>query len=1063
MADISNNVAELQVTKKMINNSKSDQDSMVLCRDALTKLLDAIYIANDIDIPKSATLLEKIDSKVVQDYFNDAIIIGSLHYARKIGVRAYQGQKIKKTQAKIAKDIVITAIGYLVDKTNGNATTGIVAPAFMTEADTRREYIDLYLNEAGWDVIDPTDTTVLPDGTKVKSGHLVPGKACSEIPVKGMKNVTGIGFCDYVLYGKNGKPLAIVEAKRTSVSAEKGRQQVKDYGECMEKQYGYTPVLYYTNGYEINIIDGLYPSRRVASFHTEAELELLIQRRNKKPIALSDLQINDNITNRPYQKRAITATCERFGKLHRRSLLVMATGTGKTRVAISLVDVLSRNLWVKNVLFLADRVTLVRQAFKNFNKLLPDKTYNVLSDPSLANHPNARITLSTHQTMINYIDSEDKEFSIGRYDLIIVDEAHRSIFKKYGSIFEYFDCLMVGLTATPKDDVDSNTYQIFNCENGEPTFTYSFNEAVSDKYLVDYKLSNKTTVLMSEGISYSQLSSEDKEKVDTVYEDASDSTIIYEPDQFRKVFNVGTCRTVLNDLMTSGLKVNGGQDIGKTIIFAVNHKHAQLIVDTFKKTNPQYGDDYCTLIDNEVKGAQDLIEKFDQHEDIRIAVSVDMMDTGVDVPSVLNLVFFKKVRSKIKFFQMIGRGTRLCEGLIDGYDKDHFLIFDYCGNFEYFDTHPEGEEGDVRLSLSQKLFKTKLDLLIELQKYEHQIIPEQKAYYESLKPVLYSKIVELKKLSNNKVSVRNKMEYVDKYCNKQKWDAISLLEQKEIEYHLAPLVENDVDQDSYALSFDYKILLIELGILVDASITNVSPIIKRVRDISKTLLDEKGSLEEVQSKAATLIKLADVTFWNSVPAIDTLEKYRDEIRSLMKYLKDKSPRVIIDTVDTSIDKPWVPIQLQDIKTYKEKVMDYLFENSDSPTIMKIKNLEYLDESDFSELERVMWRELGTKEDYEKITHISNLAAFIRSIVGIEQKAVNEKFGEYLSENILTSAQQEFIYSIINYVRENGDITPQVILKQKPFSTQNLNQLFGSNSYVVSKVISTMHNTVTPQA
>ncbi|MEE1010796.1 MAG: DEAD/DEAH box helicase family protein, partial [Acutalibacteraceae bacterium] len=423
-------------------------------------------------------------------------------------------------------------------------------------------------------------TTTLLNGTIVKSGTVLPNMACCEIPVQGMPNESGIGFCDYVLYGKDGKPLAIVEAKKTSVSAVVGIQQVKEYGDCMKQKYGYVPVLYYTNGYEIYVIDGLYPSRKVMAFHTAEELEYMLQKRNRNDI--TDLQIREDISGRPYQKMAITNICERFNDLHRRGLIVMATGTGKTRVSISLVEVLARNKWIKNVLFLADRTSLVRQAFKNFQKILPNMSYCVLSDKSLADEPNARITFSTHQTMINYIDAEDKEFSSARFDLIIVDEAHRSIFNKYGSIFSYFDCLLVGLTATPKDEVDANTYHLFNCENGEPNFSYSLEEGVKEHYLVPYKVKSKTTKLLSHGIKYSDLSTADKQKADVVLiDDVAPDYIIPKETLFKIFYNEDTCRRVLDELMTNGLKVDYGQKIGKTIIFAYNHKHAQLIVDVF--------------------------------------------------------------------------------------------------------------------------------------------------------------------------------------------------------------------------------------------------------------------------------------------------------------------------------------------------------------------------------------------------------------------------------------------------------------------------------------------------
>ena len=577
----------------------------------------------------------------------------------------------------------------------------------MSEANTRKLYIDLYLKEAGWDVLDTENVAIA-------------GKAGIEIKVEGMPNAQGIGFCDYVLYGRDGKPLAIVEAKKTSVSPEKGRHQVDLYGECMKAIYGYKPILYYTNGYVTKVIDGIYPDRTVMAFLTIDELELMMQRRNRGNI--TDLKISDRITNRPYQKMAITNLCEWLNQKHRRGLLVMATGTGKTRVAISLVDVLSRNNWVKNVLFLADRTSLVNQAKKNFAKLLPNMSICELSGNEEKDY-NARLMFCTYQTMINYIDAEDKRFTSGRFDLIIIDEAHRSIFNKYGSIFAYFDSLLVGLTATPKSEVDANTYRIFGCESGIPNFDYSLEEAVKDKYLVNYKSFSRTTKLLKRGIKYNELTEDEKRQLDEYFVDEPPTPdfTVSEKELFKKIFNKNTCCEILEELMQYGIKTNGGELLGKSIIFAYNHHHAQMIVDCFHELYPEHPANYCQLIDNYVKYADDLILKFENDDEFRIAVSVDMLDTGIDVPAVVNLVFFKPVKSKIKFVQMIGRGTRLCDNLFgEGKDKTHFIIFDYCGNFEYFDAHPDGTDGMGGRSLSQRLFEVRLDILHELQRIEYQ-------------------------------------------------------------------------------------------------------------------------------------------------------------------------------------------------------------------------------------------------------------------------------------------------------------------------------------------------------
>ena len=929
-------------------------------RYVLTLIVDYIFEKKNVKKPEKASLLELIDGETVCDYINDADIIKSLHYIRILGINAEHNQKVKKSEEKLAQSNLTYVIGLIESQENGKRDL-YQKPPYMSEAATRKLYIDLYLREAGWDVLETENVAIA-------------GKAGIEIKVDGMPNSQGVGFCDYVLYGRDGKPLAIVEAKKTSVSPEKGRHQVDLYGECMKAVYGYKPVLYYTNGYIIKVIDGLYPDRNVMAFHTIDELERMIQKRDRKDI--TDTKVNPEIAGRPYQSMAITNICEWLNLKHRRGLLVMATGTGKTRVSIALVDVLTRNNWVKNVLFLADRTSLVHQAKVNFNKLLPDMSICELSGSDEKDY-NARLMFCTYQTMINYIDSEDKRFSSGRFDLIIIDEAHRSIFNKYGSIFKYFDSLLVGLTATPKNEVDASTYQLFNCEQDEPDFAYSLEEAIADHYLVPYKVEGRTTKLLSQGIRYSDLTQDDKEKVDSILVDDLDPDFVIPKETLFKIFyNEETCKRVLEDLMENGLRVDQGERIGKTIIFAYNHRHAQMIVDTFKKIYPKYGDNYCQLIDNKVKHAGLLIDKFDEDDDFRIAVSVDMLDTGIDVPSVLNLVFFKPVKSKIKFVQMIGRGTRLCTNLIDGKDKEYFLIYDYCGNFEYFDENPDGATNNNGKTLTQRLFDLKLDILVELQKYEHQSNPVHKEYYDILKPELIEKVKEIKN-NSSKIAVREKMEYVDKYFDDDRWQALSILEAKEIQLHLSKLIDSEQNQVKGSLSFDFKMLMAELSVLSNGSIAEATKQVSQVRKISRLLLDN-ATIPSISDKAETLQSLLSTEFWEA-PTVDKLEEYRKEIRDLVQYIINVIPPVDIIVDDKVIDVDYTGNGLVDIRTYREKIIDYLAEHTDNKTIKKIHNLEKIDADDIKELERILWEELGTQEDYEKLTDISNLAV-LKSVV-----------------------------------------------------------------------------------
>ena len=1041
------------ITKQQDEQSKlSPLEIARTCRDLLLKAITSIFAKKEVEVPPKASLLELVDSPIVKDYVNhDSDIINSLHYIRILGSSAKQGKDIKKSEAKLASQNLGYFDNYCDWKDSHTETSDACEyerMPYMSEANTRKLYIDLYLKEAGWSVLE-------------KENVILPSKAGIEIEVEGMPNSQGVGYCDYVLYGKDGKPLAIVEAKKTSVCVETGRHQVELYGECMKAKYGYVPILYYTNGYEIQCIDGIYPPRSLIAYHTEAELELMLQRRNRADITKID--INENITNRAYQKQAITSICYRLNQKHRRGLLVMATGTGKTRISISLVDVLAKNNWVKNVLFLADRTSLVSQAKENFKDLLPNFPICVLSENGSNKNLDARLMFSTYQTMINYIDSEEKIFSTGRFDLILIDEAHRSIFNKYGTIFSYFDSFLVGLTATPKSDVDFNTYRIFNCESGEPNFAYGLEEAVKDGYLVPYKVLNRTTKRLQRGFRYDELSEEEKRQLEERYSDYTPSPdfTISGNKIFREIYNETTCDVVIQDLMKDGMKVDQGQLLGKTIIFAYNHDHAQMIVERFNALYPKYGAEYCQLIDNYVNYADDLIRKFKTNENFRIAVSVDMLDTGIDVPDILNLVFFKPVKSKVKFVQMIGRGTRLCKNLFGfGRDKTHFLIFDYCDNFNYFSEKQDPPESPGnQLSITQRLFNLRLNLLCELQSIKHQEIEFNKNYYLKLRDQLHQDVSQIKS-NSMRIQVREEMRFVDKYSDKNTWVNISPLMRAEIERHITYLLDNDILEDPKIKSFDARMFYIEVSMLESDNVKGASAHVRIVREIAQFLLDKKASIPQVLNRKTELEQLASQQYWEN-PSIESLENLREAIRELMKFLdsNNRGERIDVSISDETLQNGDDTNITIDIRTYRQKVLDYLAENSDSAVIKKIQNLEKITSEDLEELERILWHELGSEEDYHKTTNVDNLAVFIRSLVGLEQSAINEKFGEFLSGNILNPEQQEFVKNIIDYVQENGNIELSDILHTEPFSNFDISSLFGEHVGVVKYVINTMNECV----
>lgn len=1075
-------------------------------RRALEWIVKAIYTLKGIEVEKRTTLLEMMDGEPFTEFVgNDDKLLMAAHYVRKIGNKAAHEGGVKSAEAFFTLLNIYNVVGGIllklrvistlapfrkdlippsptltvmpqntvptaselfvnsVSKASVDTPQDIADQIDYSEAETRKLFIDILLEEAGWQVVD-------------KEGAIVPSRACIEVEVKGMPNSQGVGYVDYVLFGANGKPLAVVEAKRTTKDPEVGRKQAVLYADCLETQYGVRPVIYYTNGFKTYVIDGLgYPKRCVHGFHTEKDLQVLIQRRGRNGI--TDLRINDDITNREYQKRAVRSICENFNSMHRRGLLVMATGTGKTRVSISLCDVLMRNGWAKNILFLADRTALVRQAHKNFTKLLPSATTARLDDFKAADKDQvmkARILFSTYQTMINYIDTEDKEFSIGRFDLIVIDEVHRSIFGKYTSILSYFDSLMVGLTATPREDDDRSTYELFGRESGEPNFEYLLEEAVKDGYLVDKAVLSRTTDILKHGIQYDKLSEEEKQQMESIwkYEKAKlnipDDEIyirnIEHNEIFSYIFNQNTIDKVLVDLMDNGLKINGGDTIGKTIIFAYNHHHATLIVERFKQLYPSLGDDFCQLIDNTVNYAQSIIDAFEVRGKMpQIAVSVDMLDTGVDVPDILNLVFFKQVRSKIKFLQMIGRGTRLSEEIFDEGEtpedraKKLFYIFDWCGNFEFFGSNPKGFEPLKSTSLTERLFDLRVDLAIALQHDRYQNDDVAKALHNETKETL---LAQVQGLNDKHISVREHWDLVDKYRKKDTWEYVSNVDGIELKEVISPLLVNRVANVG-ATKFDILMLNIELS-MIDESVSGEKSKLTVENIASK--LQEKASIKQVNDKMELIKKLSKHDFWETA-SLDRLEYVRKEIRDLVQFIlgnnKEKFTINIKDIVEVKNAPQNTPLQT----SYKQRVLDFLAENYELPVIQKIVKMEILTDSDIKELERICWKELGTKEDYEKFIAKNNMicgnsvGAFIRSQIGIDRHIAMERFSAFLSNTTLNSLQEEYIKSIITYVCNNGDITPNTLMEEEPFSGYEWIDTFGQNFVAVRNYVNELHDIV----
>ena len=897
----------------------------------------------------------------------------------------------------------------LTERREEQKQTYVPKPLDLSEYKTRKIYIDTMLIDAGW----------------------MEGKNwLNEVELEGMPNKSEVGYADYVLYDDAHRPLAVIEAKRTCVDVAKGRQQAKLYADILEKQYGRRPIIFLTNGFDTRIDDGQYPERKVSMIYSKRDLEKWFNLQSMKT-SLKHITVDKNIAGRYYQEGAVKAVCDSFGNKNRRKvLLVMATGSGKTRTVISLCDVLLQHGWVKNILFLADRNSLVTQAKRSFVNLLPDLSVTNLCEEK--DNYQAHCVFSTYQTMMNCIDSvkdeEGKLFTCGHFDLVICDEAHRSIYNKYKDIFTYFDAPLVGLTATPKDEIDKNTYNIFELENGVPTYGYELAQAVKDGYLVDFLSVESSLKFIEEGIVYDELSEEDKEAYEATFEDENGEL----PEKISSsalnswLFNEDTIKKVLHILMTKGIRINYGETLGKTIIFAKNHDHAEKILEIFGKEYPNLPG-YAKVIDNYMTYAQSAIDEFSEPDKLpQIAISVDMLDTGIDVPEVLNLVFFKKVMSKAKFWQMIGRGTRLCPGLLDGEDKQKFYIFDFCGNFEFFRMN-KGKATANMMALQGAIFNLEFQIAYKLQDMEYQT-ERLIAYRNALTRHMSEKVQEL---NRENFAVRQHLKYVDLYSDQSNYQTLSYEDTLLVREELAPLILPDGD-DASAVRFDALMYGIELAYLIGKKYGKArSDLLKKVSAISTV-----ANIPEIMVQAELINQILHTDYLDRA-GINEFEHIRESLRDLMKYLPEKKVRYDTNFEDDILSIEWKESELEndDLKNYKAKAEYYVRQHQDDIVIAKLKKNKPMTQEDIKTLEKILWSDLGTKDEYEAEYGDKPLGEFVREIVGLDMNAAKEAFSEYLNEANLDSRQIYFVNQIVEYIVHNGLMKDLAVLQESPFTDQ----------------------------
>ena len=916
-----------------------------------------------------------------------------------------------------------------------------------SEAETRDYFIDLLLKEAGWALADPQDR---------------------EFPVTGMPNNAGDGFVDYVLWGDDGKPLGLVEAKRTKRDSRVGQQQAKLYADCLEKQFSQRPIIFYSNGYDHWIWDDLgYPPRPVQGFYKKAELELLIQRREARK-SLADAKIDESIVERYYQSRSIRRVGEAFERdLDRKALLIMATGAGKTRTVIALCELLMRCNWVKRVLFLADRVALVRQTVNAFKRFLPDASpVNLVTEKDAE----GRVYVSTYPTMMGLIEEArdgQRRFGVGHFDLVIIDEAHRSVYQKYGAIFEYFDSLLVGLTATPKDEVDRNTYRLFNLENGVPTDNYTLDEAVRDGFLVPPRAVSVPLRFQREGISYEQLSEEEKEEWDAL--DWSDDGTI--PNRVeaeavnRWLFNKDTVDKVLEHLMTRGVKVAGGDRLGKTIVFAKNHDHAQFIAERFNVNYPHYRGEFARVIDFETEYVQSLIDNFSiLTKDPHIAISVDMLDTGIDIPEVLNLVFFKLVRSKTKFWQMLGRGTRLCPDLFGpGKDKQFFYVFDYCQNLEFFSQQLPATDGNLSESLAKRLFTARVELIGELDKkvsIEHtqdgggQSGEAAAAFGAGSSDTEVRRATaellrnEVAAMNVNNFVVRPKRRFVEKYASTTAWTQIDGAAYVELTHEIAGLPTELDAEDEEAKRFDLLMLNLQLAVL------RQDPSFPRLRDQVKGiagLLQDQASIPMIQAELPLILDLQTDEWWQNV-TVPILENSRRRLRGLVKLIEKQQRKPIYTDfedlmgIERELTLPGFSTP-SDFERFRAKARQFLKSNENHITIYKLRMNEPLTPTDLAELERILSESgVGNAKDVQKAKEENDgLGLFVRSLVGMDREAAKKSLSSFLTGKTLRANQIEFLNMIIDHLTEHGSMDARMLYDSPytDFSPRGVDGVFAS--------------------
>ena len=914
--------------------------------------------------------------------------------------------------------------------------------ADLNEAQTRSSLIDWDLHAAGWDTNDPSQVQLEYPVENIPVGHV--GKI-------------GTGYADYVLKDDDGTILAVIEAKRASRDPREGTHQAAYYAEGIHAASLKTgrpvwPVVITTNGLEHRLWDRWftpagdeagYPERPILALPTREDLRRMHARRTARP--LSDVPVPEELASRPYQKRAVRAVANAFDQRRRRTLLVMATGTGKTRTSMAIVKMLMDAGWVKRTLFLADRIYLVSQAARAYQKQFASElpVINLLQEKKT----DGRFYASTYPTIENLVASG--QFSPGFFDLIIVDEAHRSIYQKYGRIFEYFDALMVGLTATPKDDIHHDTYGLFDCYDSVPTDHYPLDAAVEDRYLVPPTGVQLGTSFTREGIRYDKLSADEKERWDELEWGADDNGTPQAPDYVSSealrsfLFNQDTADKVIQQLMEHGHRISNGDQLGKTIIFAQNQKHAQFIKERFDALYPQLGGSFSAVITNSVERAQYLIEQFALPGRVQgapvIAISVDMLDTGVDVPDALNLVFFKQVRSSAKYWQMIGRGTRLCPDVYGpGVDKENFYVFDCCDNISYFNSDIEQRAVSASISQAQRTYETLLKLAAELDTLrdssdspDDSQVPDDHAKLRAQVGTTLHSLVS--GINSDSPLLGSHRLILERYSEPEAWHAVIPAEDIE---SLMPLGAFDISMGNdkpEQRTLDINVYSLQLALLQGDS-ASAAPRLNYLRRVADELSERLGdNLPDIEAARGQIEYVLSDGFGENTP-LSRLEQIRADFRDLMRYIQNKKGKIFYtDFADTHIAPQAIDVDITrpgtvDIDEYDRRMRMQLRSMIGTRTVDLARKGYRLNEMDIAELQAAFVATGDfTVEDFqaarENIDDLADLSQYIRRALGLDPEAARKYLHRAFEGYDLSDTQREVINLLAESFSERGEVNP----------------------------------------